>query len=79
MERVRTEAAALKWFGKAAEQGYARAQNELGLIYVKGEGVEMDGAEGQLIESLRRPILLNRNGISVGGLQPADALLRALG
>lgn len=30
------------WFQKAAEQGFARSQNELGLLYVDGEGVDGD-------------------------------------
>ena len=30
---------AVKWYRKAAEQGNARAQNNLGLMYATGEGV----------------------------------------
>lgn len=30
------------WFEKAATQGFAPAQNDLGLCYVRGEGVEQD-------------------------------------
>ena len=39
------DAEAVKWFRKAAEQGHAGAQNELGLIYQNGEGVPQDYAE----------------------------------
>jgi hypothetical protein len=33
---------ALKWYQKAAEQGLAEAQNNLGLMYYKGQGVEQN-------------------------------------
>ncbi len=36
------DAAAAKSYRKAAEQGQARAQNNLGLKYAKGEGVPED-------------------------------------
>ena len=32
-------AEAVKWFRKGAEQGYARAQNNLGVMYATGHGV----------------------------------------
>jgi TPR repeat protein len=32
----------VKWYRKAADQGYAAAQWSLGLMYRKGEGVEQD-------------------------------------
>ena len=38
-------AEALKWYRKAAEQGYASAQHNLGNSYSKGEGVTQDYAE----------------------------------
>ncbi|MDL1959246.1 MAG: hypothetical protein LWX01_06035 [Deltaproteobacteria bacterium] len=37
-------AEAVKWFRKAAEQGYADAQFFLGLMYAQGEGVLQSGA-----------------------------------
>ena len=33
------------WYGKAAEQGVAEAQNNLGLAYDYGKGVKKDKAE----------------------------------
>jgi hypothetical protein len=36
---------AIKWYRKAAEQGYANAQYELGWMYDSGNGVPMDSAE----------------------------------
>jgi len=36
---------AIKWFKKAAEQGYARAQHKLGGMYKRGEGVSKDDKE----------------------------------
>jgi TPR repeat protein len=35
-------AEAVKWFRKAAEQGDAEAQNNLGAIYAQGQGVQRD-------------------------------------
>ncbi len=35
-------AAALKWYHKAADQGYADAQLNLGLLYTRGRGVTQD-------------------------------------
>lgn len=42
---VRYYAEAVKWYRKAAEQGHASAQNNLGYCYFCGEGVETDYAE----------------------------------
>jgi TPR repeat protein len=36
---------AVKWYAKAAEQGDAKAQFDLGRMYDNGEGVEQDKAE----------------------------------
>ena len=36
---------ALKWYRKAANQGDARAQYNLGLVYTDGQGVAQDYAE----------------------------------
>ncbi|MGE4262059.1 tetratricopeptide repeat protein [Shewanella sp.] len=33
---------AVKWYQKAADQGYARAQNSLGVLYESGQGVKQD-------------------------------------
>jgi TPR repeat protein len=33
---------AVKWFRRAAEQQYASAQNQLGMMYEKGRGVPQD-------------------------------------
>ncbi len=35
------------WFLKAAKQGFARSQNELGLLYEDGEGVEQDNEKAK--------------------------------
>ena len=48
---------AAKWFRFAAEQGYAKAQNKLAVIYYKGRGVEADG-----VEALKWAILAARQG-----------------
>ena len=39
------DAEAVSWFRKAAEQGHAGAQYNLGLKYARGEGVPKDDAE----------------------------------
>ena len=36
---------AVKWYRKAADQGIANAQSNLGLMYDKGKGVPQDYAE----------------------------------
>ena len=33
---------AVEWYRKAAEQGHADAQNNLGFMYYTGQGVEQD-------------------------------------
>ena len=38
-------AEAVKWFRRAAEQGYAKAQANLGNMYDKGEGLKQDHTE----------------------------------
>ncbi len=39
------EAEAVKWFRKAAEQGFAESQSYLGLCYANGNGISKDEAE----------------------------------
>jgi len=39
------DAEAVKWWKKAAEQGHALAQYDLGAMYAKGEGVPQDHKE----------------------------------
>jgi S1-C subfamily serine protease len=41
-------AAAVSWFRKAAEQGYAIAQYSLGLMYFNGQGAEQDYVSGHM-------------------------------
>ena len=42
---ARAGSQAAEWFRLAAEQGYAKAQNKLAVIYYKGRGVDADGTE----------------------------------
>lgn len=41
----KNDAEAVKWYRKAADQGYASAQSNLGVMYAKGEGVAENDAE----------------------------------
>ena len=41
------DAQAVQWYRKAAEQGYAGAQNNLGVMYEQGQGVLQDLALAQ--------------------------------
>ena len=41
-------AQAVKWYRKAAEQGYAKAQNNLGVMYRIGQGVPQDYAQAHM-------------------------------
>ena len=45
------------WFRRAAEQGYAKAQNKLAIIFAKGRGVERDD-----VEALKWALLAARHG-----------------
>ena len=38
----------MKWFRLAAEQGYARAQYNLGFMYYNGEGVPQDYVQAHM-------------------------------
>ena len=38
----------MKWYRKAAEQGYATAQHNLGVMYGKGLGVPQDEAQAYM-------------------------------
>ncbi|MDO9794827.1 tetratricopeptide repeat protein, partial [Glaesserella parasuis] len=43
---------ALKWFQKAAEQGNAQAQFNLGAMYYKGHGVRQDKSKAKYYSGL---------------------------
>ena len=51
---AKDRAEAFQWYRKAAEQGYAEAQNNLGLAYFYGEGVTKDYAEA--VKWLRKAV-----------------------
>ena len=40
-----SDAEAVKWYRKPAEQGQAKAQNDLGLMYEDGRGVQQSDVE----------------------------------
>jgi len=42
VSKAKDNADAEKWYRKAAERGFAEAQNNLGLMYVLGRGVPQD-------------------------------------
>ena len=42
LRQARRYAEALRWYAAAAEGGYAGAQNSLGIMYLRGEGVAQD-------------------------------------
>ena len=44
-QELMTPDEAAKWFRKAAEQGHAESQFDLGLLYTNGEGVDKDHKE----------------------------------
>ena len=41
-------AEALKWYRKAADQGFAKAQNNLGIMYDRGQGVLQDYVQAHM-------------------------------
>ena len=48
------DAEAVKWYRKAAEQGLAQAQNNLGSMYARGEGVPEDYVKAHMWWSLAK-------------------------
>ena len=62
-------AEAVKWYRKAAEQGIAEAQYNLGVMYANGEGVPRDQAKA--VEWLQKA--------AKQGLAKAQEALRRLG
>lgn len=60
--------AAVRWYERAAKAGHTGAQYNLGLIYLKGEGVRWDGFEG--IKWIRKA--------ARGGDEQARALLQRI-
>ena len=57
----------MKWYRKAAEQGYAFAQSQLGEMYAKGEGVERDYVKAYAWSSLAAA-LVGEEAITARGL-----------
>ena len=75
------DAAAVGWFRRAAEQGEARAQHDLGVMYADGQGVPVDSVRSHMWLSLavknlapgqdREMAVENRN-IIAKKMTPAD-------
>ena len=38
----------MRWYRKAVDQGHARAQGNLGLMYEKGQGISQDYVQAQM-------------------------------
>jgi TPR repeat protein len=58
-------AEAVKWYSKAAEQGHAAAQSNLGLMYVLGIGVPEDYVKAHMWFSISKA---NGDGTAAKGL-----------
>ena len=73
-------AEAVKWYRLAAEQGYASAQNNLGVMYNDGRGVPQNGVMAYVWESLAAAqgyeVAKHNRGISAKQLTP-EQLARA--
>src|SRR5580692_2840090 len=65
--RLRPRLAAALWFRKAAEQGYAPAQSNLGTLYLYGRGVTQDDSEAiiwfQKAAEQRHPVAMLYLGV----------------
>ncbi len=46
LSELKDEAEAVRWYTKAAEQGHAESQYDLGFMLILGEGTEKDVAKG---------------------------------
>jgi TPR repeat protein len=68
--KEKDESEAVKWFNKAAEQGFADAQHNLGYMYYNGCGVEKDVDEA--VEWLNKAAAQGHSGAK-------DALKMILG
>ena len=65
-------AEAFRWFRQAAEQGYAKAQYNLGVMYANGRGVRQNfhlskewfgkACDGRIQEACNQYRYLNQNG-----------------
>ena len=74
-EGVAKDAAeAVKWYRKAAEQGFAAAQYNLGVCYYSGEGVAKDAAEA--VKWFRKAA---EQGFAECPIQPRRLLLQGRG
>ena len=51
---IQDDKQAVYWFRKAAKQGFAIAQHNLGLVYLNGKGVTQDNAQAYMWLSLAR-------------------------
>ena len=51
-------AAAMSWWRKAAKQGHAEAQNNLGSMYAKGQWLNLGAAGGDKVAAQRRKIAI---------------------
>ena len=52
------DAEAVKWYRKAAENGFPAAQNDLGWMYQNGRGIPQDDMRGDQMVSKSRPTRL---------------------
>jgi TPR repeat protein len=70
------DAEAMKWYRKAADQGIAPAQYNLGLMYANGRGVPQNDAEAYVWSSLAATSgdddAVNNRDIYAKRLTPAD-------
>jgi len=67
----KNDAEALRWIRRAADHGFGNAQNELGVLYEHGRGVQQDYAEAYFWESLK-PAMSNSGGY--GGVEAVKHL-----
>ena len=58
---LQDDAEAVRWYSRAAEQGHARAQSELGEMYANGRGVEHNDAEAVSVPLGRNAMNPHRN------------------
>ena len=80
-------AEAFKWYRRAAKQGHATAQYNLGVMYAKGDGVETDRVEAYVWftlatargdEEAKKIRDIARRLLSPKMLEVAEARIRAL-
>lgn len=74
LDQSEQDAAAIGWYQKAADQGFAAGEHGLGIMYAKGEGVKQDNAKALALitsaaeKNYPRAVVMLADIYRIGGL-----------